>query len=136
MSAGSGAHPSGAPSSRRIRGFELADTAMQLHPQDLRTDALTGLIASVYASHEGLAQRVCAFDRAALAAGDHCNATLARLIRADMDNRSGRGAEGIQIAQHLAERLANPDLLIANLNNWAWHYYANGPVPRHSSPAR
>jgi diguanylate cyclase (GGDEF)-like protein len=186
--------------------LELADTATHPHRQFALTGELTGLIAAVYASHVGLAQRVRAFESAALAAGDHCYATLGRLIRADLDNRAGRRAEGIQeaqtiltasddrlvvahahaviagglwrlgdnteavkhayeadrlltefdplclrvdhaiilavqlndqrvgktsdeeyrVAQRLAEQLGTPDLIIANLNNWAWYAYTIG----------
>jgi diguanylate cyclase (GGDEF)-like protein len=183
----------------------LADTAVHPSAAGLLGDELTGLIAAAYASHEGLPARARAFERAALDAGDTRHAELARLVLADVDNRSGRRAEGIRtayavlsssqdrlvvahahaviagglwrlgdnaeavkhaykadrllvegdplglrvdhaiifalqvndqrmakasyeeyrMAQALAERLGNPDLIVANLNNWAWSGYLN-----------
>ena len=169
-------------------------------------EELAFLIGQVYASHEGLPQRVRAFRRAAVAAGDERHAALGSLILADLDNRGGRRAEGVEsayavlsnsddrvviahahavvagglwrlgdnleavkhayeadralvegdplslrvdhaiifalqvndqrlgksrqeeyeVAQRLAERLGDPELILANLNNWTWSSYADG----------
>jgi diguanylate cyclase (GGDEF)-like protein len=217
-----------------LRGFVLVDTALRadsvrpdpVRPDPVRPDSgqpdpvradernrldeeLTALVAAVYASHDGLAERVLAFERAATEAGDERNALLGRLVRADIDNRNGRWAEGLQTAyamlhdgadrvvvahahavlagglwrlgdnaeavehafqadrllteadplclrvdhalilsiqvndqrmaksseaeyrwaQDLAEELGESDMIVANLNNWAWGLYQNGDIP-------
>jgi diguanylate cyclase (GGDEF)-like protein len=184
----------------------MVDTAVRADARACLDDQLSALIAAVYASHEGLLERVAAVQRAAVEAGDERHALLARLVRADVDNRNGRWAEGLQtgyallnessdrivvahahavlagglwrlgdnaeamehafqadrllvegdplalrvdhaiifavhvndqrvgraseeeyrVAQSLAERLGRPDLIIANLNNWAWACLQNG----------
>ena len=189
-------------------GWVLVDTAVRASADAHLADELSALIAGVYASHDGLTDRVRAFERAAAEAGDERHATLGRLIRADIDNRNGRWAEGLQtayallqasrdpvviahahavlagglwrlgdnaeavehafqadrlltesdplslrvdhaiifavqvndqrlgkaseeeyrFAQALAERLGQPDLVIANLNNWAWACMENGDL--------
>jgi diguanylate cyclase (GGDEF)-like protein len=186
----------------------LVDTAVRADEQASLADELSALVAAVYASHDGLLERVDAFERAAAEAGDERHVLLARLFRADIDNRSGRWAEGLQaayallnassdrvvvahahavlagglwrlgdnaeavehafqadrlltegdplalrvdhaiifavhvndqrmgraseeeyrVAQALAERVGQPDLVIANLNNWAWACLENGDL--------
>jgi GGDEF domain-containing protein len=80
----------------------LVDTA-------LRADTLTALVAAVYASHDGLTERALAFERAAREAGDERNALLGRLVRADIDNRNGRWAEGLQTAYALLHEVRPED---------------------------
>ncbi|MFG1993725.1 diguanylate cyclase [Actinoplanes sp. NPDC048988] len=46
------------------------------------------------------------------------------------DQRLGRVShEEYRVAQRLADRLGHPDLIIANLNNWAWSCYREGDQP-------
>jgi diguanylate cyclase (GGDEF)-like protein len=169
-------------------------------------DELTSLIGLVYADHHGLPERVRAYRSAAVAVGNERHAALGSLILADLDNRAGRRAEGVEsayavlshsddrvviahahaviagglwrlgdnieavkhayeadralvdsdplclrvdhaltfalqvndqrlgksrqeeyeVAQRLAERLGEPYLILANLNNWTWSSYADG----------
>jgi len=187
----------------------LVDTAVRADARIRLDEELTALVAAVYASHDGLAERAIAFERAATEAGEERHALLARLVRADIDNRNGRWAEGLQTAyemlhdgvdrvvaahvhavlagglwrlgdnaaavehafqsdqmlteddplclrvdhaiilalqvndqrmgkvseveyrwaQELAEQLGDPDLIVANLNNWAWGLLQNGDIP-------
>jgi diguanylate cyclase (GGDEF)-like protein len=186
----------------------LVDTAVRADARNRLDEELTALIAAVYASHDGLAERALAFERAASEAGDERKASLGRLVRADIDNRNGRWAEGLQAAyamlhdgadrvvaahahavlagglwrlgdnaeavehafqsdrllteddplclrvdhalilaiqvndqrmgkaseseyrwaQELAEQLGEPDMIVANLNNWAWGLLQNGDI--------
>lgn len=176
-------------------------------PRDLGKE-LASLIGPVYANHEGLVDRVRAFRSAAVAACDERHAALGSLILADLDNRRGRRAEGIEsayavlsntddrvviahahaviagglwrlgdnsealkhafeadrsltegdplclrvdhaiifalhvndqrlgksrpeeyeVAQRLAERHGDPDLIMVNLNNQAWSSYLDGRI--------
>jgi diguanylate cyclase (GGDEF)-like protein len=187
----------------------LVDTAVRTGVRDRLAEELTALVAGVYASHDGLAERALAFERAATEAGDERHTLLGRLVRADIDNRNGRWAEGLQAAyamlhdgadrvvvahahavlagglwrlgdnaeavehafqadrlltdddplclrvdhavilavqvndqriakaseeeyrwaQALAERLGESDMIVANLNNWAWGLLQNGEIP-------
>jgi diguanylate cyclase (GGDEF)-like protein len=54
---------------------------------------------------------------------DHAIILAVQVNDQRLSNASG---EEYRWAQHLAERLGDPDLLIANLNNWAWHSYTAG----------
>jgi diguanylate cyclase (GGDEF)-like protein len=192
-----------------VRGFVLVDTAVRADARHRLDEELIALIAAVYASHDGLTERALAFERAAIELGDERHALLGRLVRADIDNRNGRWAEGLQTAyaalhegadrvvvahahavlagglwrlgdnaeavehafqadrllteddplclrvdhalilaiqvndqrmakaseaeyrwaQELAEQLGEPDMIVANLNNWAWGLLQNGDVP-------
>lgn len=187
----------------------MVDTALRAEARNSLDEQLTALVAAVYASHDGLVKRVAAFERAAAEAGDERHTMLARLVRADIDNRNGRWAEGLQTAysmlhegadrvvvahahavlagglwrlgdnaeavehafqadrllieedplclrvdhaiilaiqvndqrmarvseaeyrwaQELAERLGESDMIVANLNNWAWGRLLNGDIP-------
>jgi diguanylate cyclase (GGDEF)-like protein len=187
----------------------LVDTAVRSDAHHRLAQELTALVAAVYASHDGLAERALAFEHAATEAGDERHALLGRLVRADIDNRNGRWVEGLQAAyamlhegadrvvvahahavlagglwrlgdnaeavehafqadrlltdddplclrvdhalilaiqindqrmakaseaeyrwaQELAERLGEPDMIVGNLNNWAWGLLQNGDIP-------
>jgi diguanylate cyclase (GGDEF)-like protein len=46
------------------------------------------------------------------------------------DQRIGKASEAeYRWAQELAERLGEPDMIVANLNNWAWGLLQNGDIP-------
>jgi diguanylate cyclase (GGDEF)-like protein len=187
----------------------LVDTAVRADARNRLDEELVALVAAVYASHEGLTERALAFEQAATEAGDERHALLSRLVRADIDNRNGRWAEGLQTAysmlhdgadrvvvahahavlagglwrlgdnaeavehafqadrlltaddplclrvdhaiilaiqindqrmakaseaeyrwaQDLAEELGESDMIVANLNNWAWGMLQNGDIP-------
>ncbi|MFI1994326.1 diguanylate cyclase [Actinoplanes sp. NPDC020271] len=59
------------------------------------------LIVDTYASHAGLPGRIRALIAAAEQAGDLRSADLARLIRAELDNRNGRVPEAVATARTL-----------------------------------
>jgi diguanylate cyclase (GGDEF)-like protein len=53
------------------------------------------------------------------------------------DQRVGlKSDEEYRVAQRLADRLGHPDLIIASLNNWAWHCYSTGDQPAALALAR
>jgi diguanylate cyclase (GGDEF)-like protein len=100
--------------------------------------SIESLIADVYVSHDGLAERAADLVRTATAAGDHQCADLARLVLAELDNRNGRVAEGVRQARAILG--AGDDRLVlahahAVIAGGLWRVGDNSEAVRHAYPA-
>jgi diguanylate cyclase (GGDEF)-like protein len=96
---------------------------------------IQGLIADVYVSHSGLAERADDLVRAAVAAGDRRFADLGRLVRAELDNRAGRVAEGVTLARRVLDA-SNDRVVLAHAHaviaGGLWRIGDNGTAVRHA----
>jgi len=97
--------------------------------------AVGRLLADVYVSHDGLAERADELAADAEAAGDRRNADLARLVRAELHNRSGRVDEGVAHARHILGT-SNDRLVRAHayavIAGGLWRIGDNGTAVRHA----
>ncbi|MEV6343883.1 GGDEF domain-containing protein [Actinoplanes sp. NPDC051851] len=93
------------------------------------------LVADSYESHHGLPERAAELIDRAEALGDRRSADLARLVRAELDNRSGRVPEAVAVARALLG--ASDDRLIrahahAVIAGGLWRIGDNANAVRHS----
>ncbi|GAA2478980.1 tetratricopeptide repeat-containing diguanylate cyclase [Winogradskya humida] len=100
--------------------------------------SLDSLVAGVYVSHKGLADRAGALVRAAVTAGDRQLADLGRLVVAELHNRGGRAPEGI--AQARAVLAGTGDRIVvahahAVVAGGLWRIGDNAQAVRNAYPA-
>lgn len=99
---------------------------------------IESLIAAVYVSHDGLADRARELIRAAMLDGDQRCADLGRLVLAELDNRNGRVADGVRQARAI---LGDSDdrLVLAHAHavvaGGLWRVGDNVEAVRHAYPA-
>jgi diguanylate cyclase (GGDEF)-like protein len=100
--------------------------------------SIESLAARLYADHDGLAAETEDLIRSAGEAGDQRTADLARLLRADLDNRGGRVPQGVAEAQRLLT--TSHDRLVrahahAVVAGGLWRIGDNGEALRHAFSA-
>ncbi|GLX99650.1 MULTISPECIES: GGDEF domain-containing protein [Actinoplanes] len=103
--------------------------------EDSLLGAVGRLVADVYASHVGLAERAAALAGAAERAGDGQCVLLARLVAAELDNRAGRAPEGVTVARHVLS--SSEDRLVrahahAVIAGGLWRLGDNATAVRHA----
>ncbi|AGL17661.1 GGDEF domain-containing protein [Actinoplanes sp. N902-109] len=102
------------------------------------TGSIDTLVAEMYRSHRGLADRAATLARSAEAAGDRRLADLAGLIGAELHNRGGRAPEGI--AQARAVLAGTGDRIVvarahAVMAGGLWRIGDNAQAVRNAYPA-
>jgi diguanylate cyclase (GGDEF)-like protein len=113
------------------------DRSVEVRPGPVLAQ-IENLIADVYVSHVGLAERATELIRAATAVGDHRCADLGRLVLAELDNRNGRVPEGVRQARAILG--ASDDRLVlahahAVVAGGLWRVGDNAEAVRHAYPA-
>jgi diguanylate cyclase (GGDEF)-like protein len=110
---------------------------VQVHP-GIAEATIESLVADIYVRHDGLADRAQDLIRTATAAGDRRHADLGRLVLAELDNRGGRVAEGVQQAREILHSsddrvvLAHAHAVVAG---GLWRVGDNAEAVRHAYPA-
>jgi diguanylate cyclase (GGDEF)-like protein len=102
---------------------------------DTLAAAVGRLVADVYVSHDGLAERAAALAGAADTAGERRWGDVARLVAAELDNRGGRAPEGVACARRILG--ASDDRLVrahahAVIAGGLWRIGDNATAVRHA----